>query len=308
MEQALLEAENLNITFEMYQKGMKKQQVAVITDLSVQVRQGEIHAVVGASGAGKSLLAHAVLGILPQNAVLQGEIRYGGEILTQKRKERLRGREIALIPQAVTYLDPLMPVKKQVWGTQKKQKARPRQREVFQRLSLPGDVENRLPGMLSGGMARRVLFSTAMMSDARLILADEPTPGMESAQAQAAMEALRELADAGKAVLLITHDLELAVAGADRISVFYGGTTLETAPAGDFLTGENLRHPYSRALWRAMPQNGFLPLPGTQPGPGTLPEGCLFVPRCPHCTAACTAARPPMRALRGAVVRCFYDA
>lgn len=306
MKQSVLEVENLNIGFQMYHKGTKRHTLSVITDLSVQVLPGEIHAVVGSSGSGKSLLAHAVLGILPQNAEIEGSMSFCGEALTQTRKEQLRGKEMALIPQSVTYLDPLMRVKKQVWGAGKKKVLQPRQKSIFQRLGLPQQAENQLPGELSGGMARRVLFSTAMMTDAKLILADEPTPGMELSQALEALKTLRELAETGKGVLLITHDLDLAKETADRISVFYAGTTLETALASEFHTGEALRHPYSKALWAAMPQNGFQPLPGTQPAQENLPEGCLFAPRCAMCTAECLRGRPPTRALRGGSVRCVH--
>ena len=115
----------------------------------------------------------------------------------------------------------------------------------------------------------------------------------------------REMADEGRGVVLITHDIDLAVDFADRIAVFYAGTTVETAPAEDFRQGA-LRHPYSQALWRALPQNGFQPIPGFQPYAGSLPKGCLFAPRCPHRTAECEAAPPPVRTLRDGEVRCIH--
>ena len=106
------------------------------------------------------------------------------------------------------------------------------------------------PFQLSGGMARRVLVSTALITDAELIIADEPTPGMGLEQALEALKMFREMADEGKAVLLITHDIDLAFTFADRVAVFYAGTTVETAPASNFKSGpEALRHPYSKALW-----------------------------------------------------------
>ena len=117
----------------------------------------------------------------------------------------------------------------------------------------------------------------------------------------------RAMADAGKGVVLITHDIDLAFHIADRIAVFYAGTTVETAPAADFRRGpEALRHPYSQALWRALPQHGFQPIPGFQPYAGSLPQGCLFAPRCPHRTAECEQAVPPMETVRGGEVRCYH--
>ena len=163
------------------------------------------------------------------------------------------------------------------------------------------------PFELSGGMARRVLFSTAMLTDAQLIIADEPTPGMHLEAAVEAMRMFRELADAGKGILLITHDIDLAIRVADRVAVFYAGSVLEIARAADFTgAGERLRHPYTRALWQALPQNGFQTIPGGQPYAGRLPQGCVFGARCSHCTEACRETVPPMKPVREGSVRCIY--
>jgi peptide/nickel transport system ATP-binding protein len=156
-------------------------------------------------------------------------------------------------------------------------------------------------------MARRVLVSTALISDAQLIIADEPTPGMSLEQALEALQMFRELANEGKAVILITHDIDLAFEFADRVAVFYAGTTVETAPVADFKTGpEALRHPYSKALWRALPQNGFQPIDGFQPYAGNLPQGCLFASRCPYSTEQCHSQTPPTTEIRDGEVRCFH--
>ena len=147
-------------------------------------------------------------------------------------------------------------------------------------------------------------MSAALITDAELIIADEPTPGMSLEQALEALGIFREMADEGKGVILITHDIDLAFEFADRVAVFYAGTTVETAPASDFRKGPDaLRHPYSKALWRALPQNGFQPIEGFQPYAGNLPKGCLFAPRCPHRTAQCVAEVPPVRKVRGGEVR-----
>ena len=159
---------------------------------------------------------------------------------------------------------------------------------------------------LSGGMARRVLISTAVMENAKLIIADEPTPGLDLEMAMETLRNFRELADQGCGVLLITHDIDLALNVADRIAVFYAGTTVEICPAADFKGGgDALRHPYSRAFIEALPQNGFKPIPGTQPYAGELPEGCLFAPRCTRKTAEC-CGEIEMRRLRGGEVRCIH--
>lgn len=303
-KQPLLEISDLSVSFRMYDGSLEQRQLQVISSLSLTVYPGEILAVAGSSGSGKSLLAAAILGILPANAAVGDAMRYGGQPLTPERQRSLRGGEIALVPQSVAYLDPLMKVGRQADGHQKPRPTA-RRRELFRRFGLPEKTERLYPFQLSGGMARRVLVSTALLADAQLVIADEPTPGMGLEQAKEALSMFREMADEGRGVVLITHDIDLAVDFADRIAVFYAGTTVETAPAEDFRQGA-LRHPYSQALWRALPQNGFQPIPGFQPYAGSLPKGCLFAPRCPHRTAECEAAPPPVRTLRDGEVRCIH--
>ena len=306
IQKPLLEVSDLSVSFRMYDSGLEQKQLPVISSLSLKVLPGEILAVAGSSGSGKSLLASAILGILPGNATVSGSLRFDGEPLTPERQAKLRGTEIALVPQSVAFLDPLMKVGAQVDG-HRKPRPTERRRKLFRRFGLPEQTERLYPFQLSGGMARRVLVSTALLTSARLIFADEPTPGMSLEQAEEALARFRAMADEGKGVVLITHDIDLAFHIADRIAVFYAGTTVETAPAADFRQGpEALRHPYSKALWRALPQHEFRPIPGFQPYAGNLPSGCLFAPRCPCRTAECEKSVPPMQTVRKGEVRCFH--
>lgn len=303
----ILEVNDLSISFNQYVSGLRQQQLNVISSLDVSLEKSEILAVVGASGSGKSLLAHAILGILPSNAQVSGTIKFEGEVLTPEKHAELRGKEIALIPQSVNFLDPLMHVGKQVQQSVKNGDAKKVQREVFDRLQLGEEVDKMYPFELSGGMARRVLLSTSVVSDAKLIIADEPTPGLDPVVIEEALQNFREFADKGHTVMFITHDIESALTIADKIAVFYAGTTVEIASVDDFYgDGEALRHPYSKALWKALPQNGFTPIPGSQPYPSALPPGCLFAPRCAWATEACTVAQPEMRELRDGMVRCIH--
>ena len=304
--ETVLEIHDLSVSFRMYDGALEQKDLQVISDLHLTVRPGEIVAVAGSSGSGKSLLASAILGILPGNATVKGHLHYKGRELTPQLQKELRGTEIALVPQSIAFLDPLMKVGKQVDGHKKPYPTEKRNR-LFRRFSLPEKTEKLYPFQLSGGMARRVLVSTALITDAQLIIADEPTPGMSLDQALEALQMFRELANEGKAVILITHDIDLAFEFADRVAVFYAGTTVETAPVADFKTGPDaLRHPYSKALWRALPQNGFQPIDGFQPYAGNLPEGCLFAPRCPLATEECRSRIPPTREIRDGEVRCFH--
>ena len=304
---SILEVENLSVSFKQYTDGFKEINHKVISSLSVTLEAAEILAVVGASGSGKSLLAHAILGILPSNASLSGTIKYKGEELTPARLATLRGKELALVPQSVNFLDPLMRVGSQVRTAANSEDAVSAQRKVFERYHLGKEVEDMCPFQLSGGMARRALLSTAMVSGAKVIIADEPTPGLDPIVIKEALNNFREFADNGCAVMLITHDIESALQIADKIAVFYAGTTVEIASVADFVgKGEAIRHPYTKALWRALPQNEFIPIPGSQPHPSSLPPGCLFAPRCEMATPECQQAPPEMRKLRDGMVRCIH--
>ena len=300
----ILEIQDLSISFRQYEKGIRQVDLPVISRLNVTVHEGEIVAVVGSSGSGKSLLAHAILGLLPSNAMCSGEFFFLQEPLTPERMEKLRGKEIALVPQSVTYLDPLMKVGKQVRRGRRDRETISRQRELFSQYGLAQEVEEKYPFACSGGMSRRILLATALMENPRLIIADEPTPGMELSLAGKAMEDFRRFADMGNGVLLITHDIELALKVADRIAVFYAGTTVEEALVSDFESEELLRHPYTKALWRAMPRNGFHPIYGVQPYVKDFPKGCVFGPRCPDFSQECEGEIPE-RVIRCGTVRCI---
>ena len=305
-KETLLEIHDLSVSFRMYDHGLEQTDLKVISDLHLTVYPGEIVAIAGSSGSGKSLLASAILGILPGNATVYGHISYKGQQLSAERQRQLRGTKIALVPQSVAYLDPLLKVGQQADG-HKKPYPTEKRRSLFKRFGLPDKTEQLYPYQLSGGMARRVLVSTALITDSELIIADEPTPGMSLNQALEALKMFREMANEGKAVILITHDIDLAFEFADRVGVFYAGTTVETAPASDFKKGPDaLRHPYSKALWRALPQNGFHSIEGFQPYAGNLPKGCLFAPRCPYKTSKCEEGIPPVTEVCGGEVRCYH--
>ena len=306
-KEPILSVKDLGISFSQYTKGLRRRELEVITNLDIDLYEGEILAVVGSSGSGKSLLAHAILGILPDNATTEGNIIYKGKSLSLKDKEKLRGREIVFIPQSVNFLDPLMKVSKQVKiSIENKEEANKRQRDIFNKYGLDKKVDNLYPFELSGGMARKVLLSTALVSDCKVIIADEPTPGLDEKSLNEALKDFRNIADSGCAILMITHDIEAALKIADKIAVFYAGTTLEIANVNDFKgDGKNLRHPYSKALFNALPQNGFKPIKGSQPMPNELPKGCLFQDRCECISDKCRLIRPNARMVREGMVRCL---
>ena len=302
-----IEIQNLSVTFNMYDRGLRQKNVKVISNLCLKAEKGEVLAVVGSSGSGKSLLAHAIMGILPKNAVVTGSMKYKGLDITEKRIKEIRGKEICLIPQSVSYLDPLMKVGNQVMIKNNKS-CFERMRKAFRRYDLCENSENLYPFQYSGGMARRALISTAEQTEPSVIIADEPTPGLDRKMAYRTLKYFRDFADRGKAVIMITHDIDIAVEYADKISVFYGGTTLETTRAENFIKGEKyLYHPYTKALYNALPQNGFKPVKGFQHSPYEVSEGCIYFDRCDKRQEKCRGNIPVSVFDDGSCfVRCIY--
>lgn len=251
----LLQIEDLSIGFERYEDGgewsSKRSFMKVIDKLNLSVHEGEIVAIVGASGSGKTLLADAIMGLYEPNSLVSGTMYFDGELQTPKTLQAHRGQEIAFVPQSVKSLNPLMKVGRQIGGDAE------RRRELFAHYRLDPEVEEMYPFELSGGMARRVLLCTALVSDPKLIIADEPTPGLDLELAVKAMGDFREFADRGGGVLLITHDIELALSVADRVAVFKDGTVVEETAVANFASPEMLAHPFSRQLWHALPEHDF---------------------------------------------------
>ena len=303
----LLEVNKLSISFTQYVQGLNRHDSKVISDLTIDINESEIVAVLGSSGSGKSLLAHSILGILPYNANVTGELKYKGNVLDQELKEKLRGKEICLIPQSVNFLDPLMKVGEQAIGecedeNQHKEKQK-RQREIFDRYGLDESVDDLYPFELSGGMTRKVLLSTALIGDPNLLIADEPTPGLDAKSVAETITDIRNLKEHGKGVLLITHEIDVALKTADRIAIFYSGYVIEINNVENFRNAESVLHPYTKALINALPRNGFKLTEGVQP----LGEvhGCPYWENCPIRLDKCENNIPELEEHDGVMIRCF---
>lgn len=262
--------------------------VNAVSDVSLRIRPGECVALVGESGCGKTVLASALLGFLPGNAETAGQARLGDfDLLTATDHElatRIRGRQIGLIPQSpASHLTPVRTARSQleeaarVLGGDANRAA--------DRAGLKQEHLDRYPHELSGGMAQRVANALALVGDPWLLIADEPTTGLDRELVDGLLDEFRRLVDDGRAVLLITHDLAAAHRIADRIAVMYAGRIVELGPAHDVL--DRSRHPYSRGLANALPDRAFTPIPGQPPLLTDLPAGCAFAPRCEQATALC---------------------
>lgn len=259
-KEELLSVTNLSISFLQYTKGLSTFVSNPIRSLDIEIHKGEVLAIVGASGSGKSLLAHAIMNILPPNAIVTGEIFYKNAPLDKEKIKKLRGKEIAFIPQSINYLDPSMKVRNQVKiglkGT-KTEKSK-KQEFLFEQFGLHKSDGDLYPYQLSGGMLRRVLFATSIKETVNLVVADEPTPGIHQEMLDIVLKQLRAFADSGMGVMLITHDIISATKIADYITVFKDGESIETAPSSYFSgKGEKLKNEYSRNLWLSLPQNEF---------------------------------------------------
>lgn len=310
MSENLLDVYNVSISFIQYVRGLNQKNLKVISDLSLSINEGEIVAVLGSSGSGKSLLAHAILGILPDNALLNGKMYYKGKLLDSNSKEELRGDEIALIPQSVNFLDPLMKISEQVIGEcnseEEKNELKVKQRKIFEKYNLGEEVDDMYPFQLSGGMARRVLVSTALLSNPKLVIADEPTPGLDEKALEETLNYLRNMANNNVGILLITHDINAALRVADKIAIFYAGYVIEIANIKDFENnGVNLLHPYTKALYHALPDVDFKLTEGHQPLRDEIKDYCPYFNHCPHPVDECDKNVPKLVKYGEKYIRCF---
>ncbi|MGW0589505.1 ABC transporter ATP-binding protein [Streptosporangium sp. NPDC002607] len=274
--------------------------VQAVSEATFEVRPGSCLALVGESGCGKSVLAHALLGLLPDNATVSGQawLEHGEESMEllgasqAVLARRVRGRAIGLIPQSpATHLTPVRTARAQLQEAMRELGSHATADDLAARYGLRPQELDRYPHELSGGMAQRVANAIALAGDPWLVLADEPTSGLDRPLVDRAMATLRELCDEGRAVLLITHDLRAAERVADDLAVMYASRLVEVGPVAEVLGRP--RHPYTAGLVAAQPDRAFVPIPGLPPELTRLPEGCAFRSRCGHETERC-AVPPPM--------------
>ncbi|CAL9285400.1 ABC transporter ATP-binding protein [Streptomyces sp. SudanB182_2057] len=280
--------------------------VAAVTDAHFDVAAGECLALIGESGCGKSVLASALLGLLPANAQTTGEALLGDlDLITADERtlaRTVRGRRIGLIPQSpAAHLTPVRTIRSQLeetltalTGIRGRAALRDAAEEAAGRAAFPPGHLDRHPHELSGGLAQRAATALALVGGAPLLLADEPTTGLDRDLVNHTADELRRHVDeADRALLMITHDLSAAERIADRIAVMYAGRIVELSDATTFFGPTGPRHPYSRGLLQALPERAFTPIPGMPPELGDLPDGCAFAARCDRATSTC-AAQPRM--------------
>ncbi|MET8569856.1 ABC transporter ATP-binding protein [Streptomyces sp. NPDC004783] len=277
--------------------------VAAVTDADFDVAPGECLALIGESGCGKSVLASALLGLLPGNAQTAGSALLGDLDLLAADERTLartvRGRLIGLVPQSpAAHLTPVRTVRSQLEETvaqltpvRGRAALRAAAEAAAERAAFPAGHLDHHPHELSGGLAQRAATALALVGEAPLLLADEPTTGLDRDLVDRTVDELRRHVDHGedgdRALLMITHDLTAAERIADRIAVMYAGRIVELADAAAFFGTPGPRHPYSRGLLEALPDRSFTPIPGLPPELGDLPGGCAFAARCDRATDVC---------------------
>ena len=321
----LLRVENLQTSF-FTRRGVAK----VLDGFDLELRRGEILGLVGESGSGKSVTGYSIIGLLKHpGKIVGGEIRFYGSkgdqqgidlvTLPAKQMAEVRGKEIAMIFQNPrSCLDPLMSVGDQIMEVLKyrrgmsKSEARAECIRLLKTVHIP-EPERRMnayPHQLSGGMAQRVMIAMAISCAPTLLIADEPTTGLDVTTEHQILELLREMRDVtGAGIILITHDLNMAAEVCDRITVMYAGNTAETAPVETFFSAP--RHPYTLGLLASRPrlgEEGDIPtIPGNVPDLIQRPTGCPFHPRCRWATEICAAQEPEPRVIgEGHVVACHH--
>ena len=290
----------------------------VVREADLRVGRGRVLGLVGESGSGKSTLGVSVPGLVPHPGVIRAEAVMLGDIdlrrLGRQGLERIRGRDVAIVPQAaMSVLDPTMTVLDQVAESAALASvaaAAERAGDLLSEVGLPPDRHRAFPHELSGGQRQRVVIAMAVANRPELLIADEPTTGLDVVTQQAILDLLDDLRRRLDFDLwLISHDLPLVASRADDLVVMYGGRVVESGPARAVISRP--QHPYTAMLLGAFPSLGAVtarlrPVPGEVPDPKELPPGCAFAPRCPHSRGDCDSVVPVERPVQGVMVACHH--
>jgi oligopeptide transport system ATP-binding protein len=316
---ALLDVTDLQVQFET-PEGV----VEAVTGIDFYVETGETLAIVGESGAGKSQLVMAIMGLLAENGSASGKADFKGQDLMQispRQLNNIRGREIAMIFQdPMTSLNPFLTIEKQMTEVVMhhqglgKHEARAHAVEMLRAVRIP-DPEERVkqyPHEYSGGMRQRVMIAMGLLCEPDLLIADEPSTALDvtvQAQITQLVGELREKSN--MSMILITHDLAVVAEICDRIIVMYAGEMVETGTVDDIFYRP--RHPYTQGLLESVPRldrpsdDELHTIPGNPPNLLDLPSGCRFRDRCIRAREVCREKPPLQIREEGCMSRCFID-
>lgn len=308
---AFLEVKDLEVEFQVDKKSVKP-----IEKISFEMNEGEVLGIVGETGSGKSLTAHAILGL---STLVGGKI--GGSVkfeerellsISEKEMQSIRGSQIALIPQnPMTSLDPVYRVGDQiVEGLVRHTKISKRQAkqqviDLMGRLRIPkaNHVFQQYPHQLSGGLKQRIVIAMGLCTNPRLLIADEPTTALDVTVQAQIMRLFREMTeDRGIGLFLITHDLGVIAEVCDKVAVMYAGNMVEFGKIETVFNTPS--HPYTKALLDCIPYIGMKKgslsaIYGKVPSAGNYPTGCRYHPRCPHSFSPCETDVPALFQIEG---------
>ena len=314
---SLLTVQDLQVQFQT-KKGVN----TAVDGIRFSVERGEILGIVGESGCGKSVTSLSILRLLGTNSMIsQGSIKLEGrELLSLSEDEmcKIRGNEIAMIFQdPMTALNPTMSIGEQLMEPlmihqgYKKKDAWKEAVEVLKKVGIaaPEKRMKEYPHQLSGGMRQRVMIAMAVSCAPRLLIADEPTTALDVTIQAQILELMLELRQKmNTAIILITHDMGVVAETADNILVLYAGKVVEYGSVKEIFN--NPRHPYTRGLLNSIPPleedvDELNTIEGTVPGPGQMPAGCRFSPRCPLASERCSSCQPGLYKAGNSMVSCF---
>lgn len=307
MSERILDIQDLRVSFDTYAGEVK-----AVRGVSFHVDQGEVLAIVGESGCGKSVTAQTIMKLnpMPPARIVSGSIRLGEHDIVaagEKEMQAIRGKEVSMIFQdPMTCMNPTTQVGKQIVEAIKlHQKLSPKEAKAeaircLKQVRIPNPEERakQYPHQFSGGMRQRAMIAMALSCNPKLLIADEPTTALDVTIQAQIMELLADIKnEIHTAIILITHDLGVVAGSADRVAVMYAGKIVETGSTRDIFY--HSAHPYTQALIGSLPsvdvtkQQRLVSIPGTPPDLLAPPKGCGFAARCKYCMRVCQEEYPP---------------
>ena len=317
--ETLLKIENLNVYFKT-----ENGRIQAVKDVSFEIGKGELVALVGESGCGKSITSLSIMGLTPRNCQVEaGSISLGGQELTAMSPDelrKLRGKDMATIFQEpLTSLNPLFTIGYQLTETIRihnqigKKEAKERAIDLLKKVEIPRpeSILKEYPNALSGGMRQRVMIAIAMANNPTLLIADEPTTALDVTIQAQILRLMRQLMkEYSASILFITHDLGVVAEIADRVIVMYAGQIVEQGEV--FSLFRQPLHPYTQGLMSStikINQSDEIlgTINGVVPNLSSMPEGCRFHPRCPYAREDCRKNMPELNTVtENRYVRCLH--
>ncbi|WCK04700.1 ABC transporter ATP-binding protein [Agrobacterium tumefaciens] len=307
---AMIDIRDLSVTF---RRGGKA--VRAVNGVSLSVKPGEVVALLGESGSGKSVTMRSLLRLHPKGTLIEGGMTVDGRdvtALSNRALADLRGAVVSMVFQEPRLaLDPVYTVGEQIEETIMRHEkvsrgvAAERALALFEKVRIPSP-QRRLanyPHEMSGGMLQRAMIAMALACNPKVLLADEPTTALDATVQIQILLLIRELQrEYGLSVIFVTHDIGVAAEVADRIAVMYAGRIVEQGQVGDII--RNPRHPYTKGLLDARVElagerDRLITIPGAPPDLASMPPGCAFAPRCAQVTDLCRTQVPPLVSLSG---------